>query len=87
MLEWLRKQPHRSGDDIGQKPIFNCRDAILQGKFLLFQPLDEQLICCWVGFEGYDLVIELTMLAFERDQFFPKLALVAPLHMSDPAPA
>src|SRR6185437_9858376 len=70
----------RSGNDIGKQLVLDLRNAIFQGEFFLFKPLDEKLVSRRVGFKSHDLAIELAMLRPQAHQFVSELALVAPFH-------
>jgi hypothetical protein len=70
----------RSGDDIGKQLVLDLRNAIFQGEFFLFKPLDQKLVSRGVSFKGHDFAIELAMLRSQAHQFVSELALVAPFH-------
>jgi hypothetical protein len=76
----------RSRDNIGKQPVLDLRNAILQDKLLLFQPLDQKLVSGRVIFKGGDFAVELSVLGSQSHQLFPELAFVAPLHF-DSLPA
>ncbi len=54
-----------------QQPVVNGRNPVFQGKLLLLQPLNKQLICHWVTFQRNNLIVEHPMLGFEFHQFVP----------------
>jgi len=60
--------------------ILDRGDAILQGELALFQPLDEELVRGRGAFEQDDLIVELTVLRPELDEFVSELSVVDTLH-------
>jgi hypothetical protein len=72
----------RSGDNVGQEPVFDLGDLILEGELLLLQAPDRQLIGRACDLEGEDLVIQQSVLGAELNQLIAKLPVVLPLHVA-----
>lgn len=69
------------GNNVGQKPILDLGNLILEDKLLLLQSADQELVGGPVHFEGQDLVVQQAVLGTELNQLFPKLPVILPLHV------
>jgi len=79
-----------SGDNVGQQPILEGLDLILQHKLLLLQALDQQLVRRARAFHCHDRFIQIAVLGTQFDELLAKISIIMALHRADrpslPAP-
>jgi hypothetical protein len=71
-------------DDIGQQLIFQGLDPILEGKLLLLETFDGQLIAHGRYFERDDFLVERPVLFSQLHKFLAQLSFAFPLHFTTP---
>lgn len=74
----VRRLGHRtircaSGDDVGEQPVFEGNDPVLDRELALFQPLDLQLISMGRRLERDDLLIEFPVFGDELRQLLAQI--------------
>ena len=57
-----------SGDDVGDKLVFQPCDAVFQRQLLFFQPPQGQLIAARVVLQGVNGIIQIAMFALHHGQ-------------------
>ena len=62
----------RLGNDIRRKTVLDQRDAVFEQQFLLFQPLQGQLIGRAALLQGTDRIVEIAVLAAENLKLDPQ---------------
>src|SRR4029079_11608597 len=65
-----------SGDDVGDARIDDQLDLVLQAKLAPLQARNLQLVARWLGAEGADSVVELTVLGLERIERRSRLVVI-----------
>lgn len=78
----------RSGDDVGEKLVFNSGDLVLQGQLFLLQAANEQLVRRPTRLHRHNLIVELAMLFPQLHELLAQFPIVLTLlHWSRSFPA
>jgi hypothetical protein len=73
----------RSGNDVGDNPVGNLLDFILQGQLSLLHPGQLKLVAIARNSQQFDFSVEAAMLGFQKRQHLLRIVVVHPFALQE----